>query len=136
MTDLRFIDAFLKARDGDLRLLADVIEAGYNLDETTRKFLAQYLRDEVTFQRGNRRTFVAQMEDARVLRLVTLLSEYEEDMKRAADKLGVKYKPKGGLRAYLDLHPDCNENTVKTQLSRARRDRRGRENRSASRVSK
>jgi hypothetical protein len=136
MTDLRVIDAYLKAQDGDFRLLADVIEAGYNLDETTRKFLAKYLRGEVKFSRGNRRTFAAKMEDARVLSLVRRLEENEGEVKRAANRLGLKYKRRGSNRLYLDLFPNVNSDTLRSQLKRARAEKRRTRKRRINRVSK
>lgn len=116
MTDLSVISAFLAARDGDFRPLADVIERGIPLDSTTRKFLASYLRGDIKRPRGNRRTHTARSNDAKALWLVKAFTEQEKLFEQEAKKVGIPYRAKGGMRAYLECHPDMKEDTLKGML--------------------
>ena len=136
MTDLLVIDAYLHAINGDLRRLADVIERGLPLDETTRKFLASFLRGDIKRSRGQKRTWQHRQKDSETLRMVHYLANYEKMASKLAKDSGKKHSPRGGEASYLAIHPDVNEHTLKSILRRARLDKAKRQKMRATRVKK
>jgi len=123
MTDLAVMRAYLRAVDGDFSSLADMIEKGTPLDPQTRKFLAAYLRGNLPRSRGNSRTLAARLRDMEVLRQVEYFAQQEIMGAKVAAENGLKYRPMGGARAYLERHPDLAPDTLKSILARARRER-------------
>jgi hypothetical protein len=106
MVDLTNIDLVLHAQSGDLRPLADHIENGGAIDGNIRQFLAQYLRGEVQWKPGNKRTWGQVKMESRVIReLQTIAFMMLLEGNEKVSEYAVK-------QAFLARNEDMNENTL------------------------
>lgn len=102
------LDVFNRAQAGEFEPFAKYIERGYALNGEMRLWLAAFLRGELKWKKGNRRTMGQMSADIRVLKVIeNLMSENGGKQRRAID-------------SYLDENPNVNIETLRKQLKRAK----------------
>lgn len=109
-TNLFLIELTAHARSGKMDPLAKHIEGGGNLDGQTRDFLAAFLRGDVKFKRGNRRTFAQYNRELKVVDAVQSLQIHEAMVR------GARGSRARAIAQYLDRHPNMNAETLKGYL--------------------
>ena len=130
--DFALFDACMKADDGDWRALADWVASGGKIDGEdvasvwARSLIAAHLSGTVERRPGQKRTRAQRDADSTTLMLVEYLARRDKVIAELEREGGRKYRPKGGETLYLEARPGMSENTLKTILTRARRDRRNR----------
>lgn len=110
--DLALLDLTAHAMSGNLEPLAQHIESGGNLDRPTREFLAAYLRGEIKFKRGNRRTYFQEAKEQRAVSYVRSLRFHYAVLHGSRGSLA------RAVRTFLDKHPEMSEETLKTYMKR------------------
>jgi hypothetical protein len=108
--DIGLVEITALAMDGHFEPLAKHIESGGHLDPQTRKVLVAYLRNEIKFKAGNRRTYQQEKKERAAAREVYGLQchfAFEHGKRGCRDK---------AIKCYLDRHEDAKLETLKGYL--------------------
>lgn len=103
------------ARSGDLEPLAKHLEADGELTAELKVLLAEIVRRQLKFARGNRRTFAQERREIRIRNEVRKLQTEEARLR------GTRGSFQRALNRYRDLDPKISEEQLRTYFKRGGR---------------